>query len=303
MTAMPSSAADGDDDALDAGLWAAVRARPALLPSVELGSDVLEQLMAEGLTDGLPCVPPTRGRVWRMLRGAAWRDPGQVLGRLAPSYHDVTVLGVAVAAVMAGCHPRQFPVVLAAAAALLDERFNIHGVGATTMGATPCVIVNGPARLAAGLNGGLGALGSGQRGNPAVGRAVKLLLQHVGCAKLGGTESTTIGSPLKLAMCLAENEECLVSGTGSGAGAAEAGSAAGGGDEGGTGWEPLHTMRDHSLNRGDSAVTLLAVTGGPTQLVDMDTTDPQRLIELLAGIMVRSSVGVCVSLGGEGCGW
>ena len=235
--------------------------------------DLLERLFSDGLTDGLPCVPPTHPRVARMLEAVAhvkkYSDPTNVLGECAPSYNDVTVAHCAAAAVMAGCQPKQFVVVLAAVEAMLSEAFNLHGVSATTMGATPCVIVNGPVRTAAGLNSGIGALGSSSRANASIGRALKLVLQNVGEAKLGGTESTTIGSPNKFTLCLAEFEEHLSD----------------------SDWEPLHVGRGFTVV--DSAVTVVAVTAGPIQLVDFNTTDARKLVELLAGIMVSECKGDC----------
>ena len=103
------------------------------------------------------------------------------------------------------------------------QAFGIHGVCATTMGATPAVIVNGPERHTAGVNfkvspfcaGCLahalfvfqhGVLGSGSRANACIGRAVKLVLQNIGGARLGTIESTTLGNACKFTMCLAEWE-------------------------------------------------------------------------------------------------
>lgn len=108
---------------------------------------------------------------------------------------------------MAGCLPKHFTTVLAAVECLLDPKFNAHGVHATTMGATPCIIINGPMRRAIDANMQHGALGSGSRANACVGRAIKLVLQNVGGAVLGGTESTTLGTPMKYTMCFAEWEE------------------------------------------------------------------------------------------------
>ena len=45
---------------------------------------------------------------------------------------------------------------------MLGDPFNLHGVHATTMGATPVILVSGPARREAGLNMEHGALGSGE---------------------------------------------------------------------------------------------------------------------------------------------
>ena len=231
------------------------------------GMDVHEWMLTQGWSDGLPLVPPTLERVEAMLTGTA-RMGHELLGKCAPCYGEVTVEKCAIAAVMAGCAPRQFTVVLAAVEAMLHPNFNIHGVSATTMGATPCIIVNGPVRHAAGLNMSHGALGSGSRANAAIGRTLKLVLQNVGGAKLRGTESTTIGTPLKFTACLAEWEERA------------------------SVWEPLHvaaTERANEFERSDSAVTIMAVMSGPHQIVDgemgLDGTpehNAEQLCQLLA---------------------
>ncbi len=65
------------------------------------------------LGDGLPVVPPTLGRVEAMLKFADG-DPDAVLFTLQPRAGVVTRRVAAVNAVMAGCPPETFPVVLTA---------------------------------------------------------------------------------------------------------------------------------------------------------------------------------------------
>eukprot|EP00756_Hemistasia_phaeocysticola_P001076 Hpha_TRINITY_DN10782_c0_g1::TRINITY_DN10782_c0_g1_i1::g.43743::m.43743 len=216
--------------------------------------DVTEYLFEQGYTDGLPVVPPTEPKVAAMLTGTS-KLPSQVLGKVAPNYGVLTVEKAAVAAVMAGCEPRQFRVVLAAAEAILDPAFNIHGMHATTMGATPCLIVNGPVRHQAGLNMKHGALSSGSRANACIGRALKLIIQNVGGAVLGGTESTTLGTPMKFTMCIAEYEEHA------------------------KGWKPYHATR--GFDPSESSVTAVAVSGGPFQLCDFNSSG-RSLLNILA---------------------
>jgi len=134
------------------------------LASLPDGDDEHERMHMQGWSDGLPLVAPTSERVECMLRGTA-RPASEVLGVVPPSYTEATVGLVAVNAVMAGCEPAHLRIVLAAVEAVLSEPFNLHGVGATTMGATPCVIVSGPARHEAGLALSCGAMGSGTRAN------------------------------------------------------------------------------------------------------------------------------------------
>merc|ERR1711991_435213 len=120
-----------------------------------------------------------------MLRGT-YSNPNTVLGKCPPSLFDCTVEHVAINAVMAGCEPCQLELLIAAVRAMLSKEFNLHGVHATTMGATPMIIVNGEIIERAKLNFKHGALGSGSRSNACVGRCIKLILQNVGKAKLGG---------------------------------------------------------------------------------------------------------------------
>ena len=103
--------------------------------------DVHEFLYEQGLTDGLPVIPPTPERVIRILEGTK-RDPQETVAVVPPNLAPVTVEKIAINSVMAGCKPEYLPVVIAAVEAVCTEEFNAHGVGATTMGATPVLIVN-----------------------------------------------------------------------------------------------------------------------------------------------------------------
>ena len=72
---------------------------------------------ARGWGDGLPLVPPTPERVDAMLAFATG-DPDDVLCTLLPRAGLVTRRVVAINAVLAGCPPEVFPVVLSAIRAL-----------------------------------------------------------------------------------------------------------------------------------------------------------------------------------------
>jgi len=200
-------------------------------------------------------VPPTRRRVRRMLAATA-RQPQEVLGLCPPSYERLTVERLAVCAVMAGCRPVHFRIVIAATEAALEQAFGLHGVSATTMGATPAIVVGGPARHECKVNMMHGVGGSGTRANATVCRALKLAVQNVGKAQLGGTESTTIGSPNKYGFCIAEWEERCPA------------------------WAPLRTQEDPVIPAEESAVTVLATTGGPIQFTDRNFTSDQLLSNL-----------------------
>src|ERR1044072_1960038 len=123
-------------------------------------------MFARGWSDGLPLTPPSEERVLRMLDGTA-RDPQEVIGLVPPALNSATVEKIAINAVMAGCKPEYLPVVLAAAEAVLDESFAMHGVLATTMFVGPVVVVNGPIRRQIGMNAEGDALGRGSTGDGA----------------------------------------------------------------------------------------------------------------------------------------
>jgi hypothetical protein len=180
-----------------------------VLRRVELTGDypeVLQWLRHHGWTDGLPVVPPTPDLVDEMM-AATVSDASQCLGAMPPLFVDVTIEKLAVAAVMAGCAPQAFPVVIAATAAVLAPEFRVASVQSSTSPAAPMIVVNGEARAAAGVASGTGCLGPAAGANVAIGRAVRFAMQLIGGGQPGEADPATIGSPAKIAMCLGENEE------------------------------------------------------------------------------------------------
>ena len=211
--------------------------------------DVHEFMFDQGFSDGLPVVPPTPERVLRMLEGTT-RDPQSLVATIPPNMAPATVEKIAVNAVLAGCRPEYLPVIIAAVEAACTDTFNVHGVMATTMGASPVMVVNGPIRHRIGMNMGLSALGQGNRANATIGRALRLALRNIGGARPGGTERSTLGNPMKYSMCFAEWEERSP-------------------------WPALHVER--GFDAGDSVVTLFAMTGGPSLIVDQTSRTAHQL--------------------------
>ena len=227
--------------ALDPRLAAAVAAG---------GTDEIEEMFARGWTDGLPVVPPTRARVDAMLAG---RDGSLVLGAVPPSGAVATLERVAACAVLAGCLPSYFPVVMAAARAALDPRFNLHGQAVTTQPAGQLIVVNGPIREAIGLNSGMGALGPGWRANMTIGRALRLLVSLTGGGMPGKLDRSTLGHSGKIGFCLAEDEETSP-------------------------FEPLHVER--GFDAGKSVVTLIGADA-PLSVSDHRSRTPEDLAWVL----------------------
>lgn len=182
--------------------------------------------------DGLPCIAPTMARVEAML-GATPRDPEEVLGVLLPRKGVASVEAVAVNAVMAGCRPEYFPVVLAAVESVLagdTRQVQSH----TTNSSAAMLIVNGPIRHQIGINHQEGCLGVAGRANATIGRAVQLCWTNIGGVQAGPTSKTVFGQPGRYTMCIGEWDEVNP-------------------------WGPLHLHRGFEAT--DDAVTAVWATG------------------------------------------
>src|SRR5436190_3899994 len=171
----------------------------------------LELAYENGWTDGPPVAPPTADRVEVMI-AAGGRDPREVLGLIPPMEGKATVEKIAIQAVMAGCKPEYFPVVLTAVECMLTENatgqaFNLRGVQDTTHSVAPLVIVSGPIVKQLGFHYRENAFGGGSRANATIGRAIRLVLWNIGGARPGETDMTHVGHPGHYAFCVAENPD------------------------------------------------------------------------------------------------
>ncbi len=212
--------------------------------------DELEEMFERGWTDGLPVVPPTAERVEKMLGS---HDGATSLGVVPPAMGEATLARLAACAVLAGCRPEYFPVVVAAAKAALDPRFNLHGQAVTTQPAGQLIVVNGPVRHDLNVNSGMGVLGPGNRANLTIGRALRLLVSLTGGGMPGGLDRSTLGQMGKLGFCVAEDEEVSP-------------------------WEPLHVERGFAPDQ--SVVTLIGADA-PLSISDHRSRSPEDLAGIL----------------------
>ncbi|GIW06018.1 MAG: hypothetical protein KatS3mg060_0823 [Dehalococcoidia bacterium] len=211
--------------------------------------DLIEECYAAGWTDGLPVVPPTRSRVEAMLGG---RPADRVVAVLEPSGAEATLEKIAANAVMAGCLPEYFPVVVAAVRAAAERAFGLEGVLTTVHSQWPLVLVNGPIVQRLGFNTGPNALGSGARPNATIGRAVNLVMRNIAGAREGGLDPKTLAHPGKYSYCLAEAESV---------------------------WTPHHVERGFSP--GTSTVTLFAADA-PLCLAVLNAQRPEQILGTIA---------------------
>src|SRR3954454_17375460 len=92
-------------------------------------------------------------------------EPDTLVGYLPARGRGVTLEKAAINAVMAGCRPEYFPVVVAALEAMFDAAFNLHTVLTSTGGAALCVVVSGPLAQEIGINARHHAPGAGPPAN------------------------------------------------------------------------------------------------------------------------------------------
>lgn len=218
--------------------------------------EVNKQLYREGMTDGLPVIPPTESRIEGMLETVE-RDPNEVIGVIPPKYGDATVEKVAINAVMAGCEPEYMPVILAAIEAMTEERFNLYGINATTHPVAPLVVVNGPIVEKLRINYGYNVFGQGWKANSTIGRTIRLVLVNVGGGEPGDMDRATHGHPGKFASCIAENEKKSP-------------------------WEPFHVAR--GFNADKSTVTVLGAEA-PHEINDHVSEDGDGILTVAADVM------------------
>jgi hypothetical protein len=172
---------------------------------VEQARAVIEYCYDRGWTDGLPVVPATQPAVDAFLATTA-AGPDDIIGSAPHLGRSVTVAQAAANAIMAGCQPEYFPVVLAAWEAVNLER-SARGAWQSTSGPAPLIVVNGPARSRLGINCEGGVFGPGFRANATIARAIGLIVRNGYGIRPHELEQTTQGLPGRWSVCLGENEE------------------------------------------------------------------------------------------------
>jgi len=225
--------------------------------------EAIEFYYQKGWTDGLPVVPPTEERVMEFLQ-VARKQPGDVLGYVAERDKKLTAEKVAVNAIMAGCLPEYFPVVIAAVEAICEPEFNIHGNSVSTGGSASLLIVNGPVRQKLGFNWGVNLLGPGFRPNATVGRSIRLITINLLGSVPGILDKSTFGHGGKYSYCIAEDEDAGP-------------------------WAPLHV--DKGFRKDESTVTAIACRAS-VQVMNHDANTPEGILDTVAEVMKATACRV-----------
>jgi hypothetical protein len=188
----------------------------------------------------------------------------------------------AINAVMAGCRPEYFPVVLAVVDSLHASSIIRTGLLQSTTGQAEIIIVNGPLRQTLGFNSTNNIFGSGDRANATVGRALRLIVMNVLGIRPHEFDQSTQGTSAKYACCIAENEEDSP-------------------------WEPLHVERGFAAS--ESTVTVQMVRSD-LYVEHRSTQAPEEILLTIADSMsyggavtqvtnTRNDLGAVVVMGPE----
>ncbi len=229
-----------------------LRSRRVELAQLE---DEMEAAFDRGWTDGLPVVPPTEARVLRMLEGTD-RAPDEIVAAIPPDLVEATVEQIAVNAVMAGCRPEYFDVVLTAIEGACSAEFNMHGLLATTFFSGPILVVNGPVARRIGMNADGNVFGQGNRANMTIGRALQLVVRNLGGGRPGEIDMACQGSPGKLGFCFTETPD-----------------------------GPLGTLATEAGFAPDADTVTLFAGQGPTPVVDQLSRTPESLVRSFATVL------------------
>ena len=219
-------------------------------------TDAIEFFYRQGWTDGLPIVPPTPSLTKAMFEPLEL-DPDTVIGEIPNRSRILTVEKAAINAVMAGCTPDYFPIVLAGLSAMLDPAFNADTALTSTGGAALCLIISGPLVEELDFFHLHNALGSGSRANATIGRALRLVSMNVFNARTGEFDASSIGHPGKYSMVLAETNPPAS-------------------------WPTLGTELGASVEQ--NTVTVIA-TEGPRQIANHLNPTPEGILLTIAAAM------------------
>jgi hypothetical protein len=243
--------------------------------------ELIEYCYEQGWSDGLPVVPPIKQFVEEFLAQTD-RDPDEVLMVQEHLSRSCNVRQAAINAVMAGCKPEYFPVVLAVMDALDASGIARGGLLQSTTGQAEIIIVNGPIRAACGFNSRGNIFGPGDRPNATVGRALRLIVMNVLGIRPHEFDQSTQGSATKYFCCIAENEEDSP-------------------------WEPLHVSRGFAA--GDSTATVQMIRSD-IYVEHRSSQVPEEILTTIADSMsnggavtqvtdTRNDLGAVVVMGPE----
>lgn len=220
-------------------------------------SELQQQFIELGWSDGLPVVLPTREGVDEFLK---FTDlPADFsLGKLPPAQREVNVLHIAVNGVMSGCPPEFMPILIAMVKAMRDGDFRRPLT--STHAWTPYCILNGPLARQLGFDTGQGEINAIK--NAQLGRFINLAMSNLGGYRVKENRMGTFG--YLMPWCLVEDEAAALQ----------------------IKWRPYHMQQGFRLN--DSTITMTSAINWGNNLVPA-TSDGKRIKDMMAWDAVEKS--------------
>lgn len=237
--------------------------------------EAIEYCYEQGWTDGLPVVPATQELVDRFLEYSSV-PKDDVIAVVEGTDLHCTVEMAALNAVMAGCRPEYFPVVLAVMDAINHEPLG-NGTGwQSTSGPAPLILINGKVRRELGFNSDGGVFGPGFRPNATVARTVGLIVRNVLRMEPNVLDQGTQGVPGRWSICFGETEEESP-------------------------WEPLSVERGLAPGESAASATLIRtvefIDNRVTQDAEEILWDFSDTISRTGALLgARTSIGICFGL-------
>ncbi|MCW5603816.1 MAG: hypothetical protein KIT18_04635 [Burkholderiales bacterium] len=242
----------------DAAAAAASHSDPREIVFTGNAEEVTRHYNEKGWSDGPPVTPPTIARVEAFLKHTD-RHPDEEIAVLPSANLRATPWNIAVNAVMAGCLPVHMPLLITAVEALGDERCSLNNIGSSS-GIFPYILVSGPIVDQLGIQRGPQLVSRGP--NPAIGRAISLIIRNIAGFRPGASYMGTFGYPLGVA--LAEHEDSP--------------------------WEPFHV--EAGFGRDTSTVTV-GVTNNwgasPSPYATSDKSGARTALELLCREVMKKT--------------
>lgn len=214
--------------------------------------EIEDYLKEQGMTDGLPVVPPTKLKAEKFIGYSSYGYNDVVAtvnGRKVKAYQ------IAANAIMAGCSPEHLPVCVAFVEALSDSEY-LNSLKSGKL--TPMMYVNGPVARQIGIDNTQGM--TTEETNIAIGRFMELALIN-----LAGIERTNAFGNVQ-PLVFSENDEICLN----------------------IGWKPHHVEKGYQLN--DNVITAASFSmwgNNVTPATDL----PEEIMKVLAWDITEKNLG------------
>ncbi|MCH5213464.1 MAG: hypothetical protein J1G06_10660, partial [Oscillospiraceae bacterium] len=226
----------------------------ASYPPLFIGSyeEVEKYFKENGMTDGLPIIPPTKLKAEKFI-GYSSYGFNDVVATI--SGREVKTYMVAANAIMAGCSPEYLPICIAFTEALSDSKY-LNSLRSGKL--TPMMYVNGPVARQIGIDNEQGM--TTEECNISIGRFMELALIN-----LAGIKRTNAFGNVQ-PLVFSENEEACLN----------------------IGWEPHHVEQGYQLNDNVITATSFSMWGNN---VTPATDLPEEIMKVLAWDITEKNLG------------